>query len=566
MKKTITRRDFLKESSRIAAVSGLGGCGILMKGCRSKEEFDLIVRNGRIYDGSGETAFIADIGIKGGTVAKIGKISGSKGVLVLDAKDLAVCPGFIDAHDHTDIGLLVNPKAESSVRQGITTLVSGNCGSSPFPIPDASFEESREELKEAYDLDLNWRDIHGFFSRLEESGMAVNYATLVGQGTIRGAVVGFHDRPPEADELEKMKSLVEENIRGGAIGLSSGLEYAPSSYAKADEIVELCRTAAANGGLYATHMRDESDYLIEALDEAIDVSRRTGIRLQISHFKVAYPRNWHKIDEALVKIETAAKEGIDLFCDRYPYTAGATGLSSMNFPLWAKQGTADEFLARLRDRSLEKKFRVFLAEREKKLGSWDKIVISSVHTEKNRKFEGKSISEGAAEAGKDVFEFIRDLLIEEEDRVGQVIFMMSEDNLKRILSHPLVGVGCDGSALAAYGSLSRGKPHPRSYGTFPRVLGKYVREEKILPMQEMVKKMTAVPASNFGFAQRGMLKPGYFADLVIFNENTLIDKATFKEPHQYPEGIEYVIVNGQVVIDRAEHTGNLPGKILRRQA
>ena len=565
MKKSISRRDFLKKTSRYATAASLGGCGILLKGCSSKNEYDLVIKNGRVFDGLGNEAISADIGITGQKIAKIGKISAAKGQSVIDARGLVVCPGFIDAHDHTSIELLVNPKAESSIRQGITTLVSGNCGSSPFPVADEMYDEYRDVMKETYDVDMTWRDIKGFFSKLEEKGMALNYSTFVGQGTIRGFALGFNDRPPKAEELEKMTSIVAENIQNGALGLSTGLEYAPGSYAQQDEIVELCRVAAQNGGLYSTHMRDESDQLIEAMDETIDVSRKTGIRLQISHFKIAYSRNWQKIDDALAKLEAAQNEGIPIFCDRYSYIAGATGLSSMNFPLWSKQGTTDEFLARLKDPTLESKFRAFLVEREKKLGSWDKVVISSVFTEENKIFEGKTILEATQETGKDVFEFLRDLLIEEENRAGQVIFMMNEDNLKRILAHPLVGVGCDGSALAPYGPLSKGKPHPRSYGTFPRVLGKYIREEQILPMAEMLKKITSVPAKNFGFALRGALQRDYFADIVIFDEKRVIDKATFKDPHQYPEGINYVIVNGQVVINNSEHSGLLPGKILRKQ-
>ena len=566
MHKLISRRNFLKKTSRYATVAGIGGCGILLKGCTSKKEYDLVIKNGRVFDGLGNKAISADIGIIGEKITKIGKISAAKGQATIDASGLTVCPGFIDAHDHTSIELMVNPKAESSIRQGITTVVSGNCGSSPFPVADEIYDEYRDTMKDTYDIELTWRDIKGFFSKLNEKGMALNYSTFVGQGTIRGFAVGYNDRPPKDEEMARMKALVAENIQNGALGLSSGLEYAPGSYAQQDEIVELCQTAAQNGGLYATHMRDESDQLLEAMDEAIDVSRKTGIRLQISHFKIAYPRNWHKIDAALAKLEATKSEGIPVFCDRYSYIAGATGLSSMNFPLWAKQGTTEEFLTRLKDPTLESKFRAFLEEREKKLGSWDKVIISDVFTDGNKKFEGKTILEATEETGKDVFEFLRDLLIEEENRAGQIIFMMKEENLKRILAHPLVGVGCDGSALAPYGPLGEGKPHPRSYGTFPRVLGKYIREEKILPMEEMLKKMTSIPAANFGFAQRGALLRDYFADIVIFDEKRVIDKATFKNPHQYPEGIDYVIVNGQVVIDKGEHSGHLPGKILRRQA
>lgn len=564
MKRIITRRYFLKKSSQIFAVASLGSCGLVLKGCRSKKDFDLIIKDGYIFDGLGKDAFEADVGVSGNFIKEIGKISSSRGKSIIDARGLAVCPGFIDVHEHTDVGLLVNPKAESSIRQGITTLVSGNCGFSPFPVAEERFEEMKEDLKEQYELDLTWVDIKGFFSKLEEKGIALNYSSLIGQGTIRGAAVGFNDRSPKQEELEKMKMLVAENIKNGAVGLSTGLEYAPGSYAQADEITELCKVAARYGGVYATHMRDEGDYLLESLDESIEVARKTGVSLEISHFKIAYPRNWHKVDDALTKIEEAKKEGISIFCDRYPYIAGSTGLS-FYFPLWAKQGTTDEFLARLKDPGLESKIRDHVAEQEIKLGSWDKVVISSVISESNKRFEGKSILDGAKETEKDPYDFMRDLLIEEKNRVGMVTFMMKEENLKKILAHPLVGVGTDGSAIAPYGPLGRGKPHPRHYGTFPRVLGKYLREEKIVPLPEMLKKITSLPAEKFGFEKRGALQNSYFADIVVFDEDKVIDKATWVDPHQYPVGIEYVIVNGQIVIERGEHTGNLPGKVLRKQ-
>ena len=564
MKKTITRRHFLKKSSKMVAAAGIGGCGILLQGCSSSKDFDLIIKGGHIYDGLGNEVQQTDIGIKGNFIKAIGKLPTTKAETIIDAKNLAVCPGFIDAHEHTDIGLLVNPKAESSIRQGITTLVSGNCGGSPFPVADEIYEEMKRNLKEVYQIDLTWTDIIGFFSKLEENGIALNYSSLVGQGTIRGVAMGFNDRPPSENELERMKLMVAENIEGGAIGLSTGLEYAPGSYAKSNEIEELCRVAARYGGVYATHMRDEGDRLLESLDESIDVAEKTGVSLQISHFKIAYPRNWHKVDDALAKVEKAKEDGVAIFCDRYPYIAGSTGLS-FYFPLWARQGTTEEFLARLKDPQLENRIRSYLSEQEKKLGSWDKVVISSVVSEENKKFEGKSVLEGAKETGKTPHEFMRDLLIEEKNRVEMVTFMMKEENLKKILAHPLVGVGTDGSAVAPYGLLHKGKPHPRLYGTFPRVLGKYIREEKILSLPEMLKKMTSLPAQKFGFMRRGILKQEFYADVVIFDRDKVIDKATWTDPHQYPDGIEYVIVNGKVVIERGNHTGNLPGRVLRKK-
>ncbi len=564
MTQTISRRNFLKKSSKIVGVAGLSGSSLFFKGCTSKKDFDIVIKSGRVFDGLGKDAVEADIGIKHGLIEEIGEISASRGKDVIDAKNMTVCPGFIDVHTHTDIQLLVNPKAESSIRQGITTLISGNCGDSPFPVAEEIWEESKQNLKEIYQLELTWKDINGFFSRLEEKGLALNYATLVGQGSIRGAAVGFNDRPPKPEELEKMKRMVAENIVNGAVGLSTGLEYAPGSYAQPEEIAELVKVVARYGGVYATHMRDEGDRLLESLDETISVARKTGVSLQISHLKVAYPRNWPKIDPALAKIEEAEKEGISLFCDRYPYIAGSTGLS-FYFPLWARQGTTEEFLARLKDPNLEGQLRAHLAEQEKKLGSWDKVVISSVVTEGNKRFEGKSILEGAKETGKSPYEFMRDVLVEERNRVGMVIFMMKEENLKRILAHPLVGIGTDGSAVAPYGLLGRGKPHPRHYGTFPRVLGKYIREEKIIPPKEMLQKMTSLPAKKFGFERRGIIERGCFADIVLFDEERVADKATWADPHQYPAGIEFVLVNGVVVIREGEHTGKLPGKILKKR-
>ncbi len=561
-RKAVSRRDFLKRTA-FAAASGLAASSAWIQGCSPKKEFDLVIKGGHIYDGSGAPPFRADIAISHDSIVAIGKLGNSRGKTEIDASHRAVAPGFIDVHDHSDLSLLVNPKAESVIHQGITTLVSGQCGSSPFPISAETWEEEKENAKKNYDLDLDWKDLMGFLSRLEARGIALNYSTLVGHGSIRGAVMGFADRPPTAEELERMKQEVEANIRNGAFGLSSGLEYTPGSFAGPEEIQALCQVVARQGGIYATHMRDEGDRLIESLDESIAAARASGVRLQISHFKTAYPQNWSKLDEALSRLEQAKHEGIDIFCDRYPYIAASTGLSFF-FPVWAREGRSEDFISRLKDPSLDGRLRAYAAEQEKKLGTWENVVLSSIPSEKNRRFQGKNILEAAAELGKPAYDFMRDLLVEEEGQVDMISFMMSEDNLKRILAHPLVGVGCDGSAVAPYGILSRGKPHPRNYGTFPRVLGKYVREEKILPAEEMIKKITSIPASRFGFSKRGLIKIGFLADLVVFDPETIEDRATWADPHQYPRGIDFVIVNGQVVIDHNESTGRLPGRVLRR--
>jgi N-acyl-D-amino-acid deacylase len=565
MRKTISRRKFIKNSVLTCAAAGVNS-GLLFKGLSGNSAYDLVIKGCILYDGTGGEARETDIAVNGGKIAGIGEIKASAGKKIIDARGLAACPGFIDAHDHSDVGLLVNPKAESHIRQGITTLVSGNCGSSPFPISDAEYEETRDAMKRAYNIEWDWRDIKGFFSRLEKSGTALNYASFVGQGTVRGAVVGYQDNPASPEQLAEMQRMVKQYVQDGALGLSSGLEYAPGSYADLDELISLCRAAASAGGMYATHMRDEGDALLESLEEAISIARQSGIALQISHLKCAYPRNWNKIDRALAAVTQASEAGVNIFCDRYPYIAGATNLSSLNFPLWAQQGTTDDFLNRLKDPALEEKLRAYLKQREKKLGSWDKIVISSVATKKNRGYEGRSIQDCAQESGKDVFVFMRDLLIEERDQVGMILFMMSEENLKKILAHPLVGVGCDGSVRAPYGPLSAGKPHPRSYGSFPRVISKYIREENILPLSQMIRKMTAIPAARFGFSRRGLVRENYDADLVLFDYTAIKDLATYQNPHQYPEGIPYVIVNGCPVVEKGEHTGRLPGRVLRKTA
>lgn len=558
----ISRRQFIKNSIKGTALLVPAGSGLLLQGASKQKEYDLVISQGLVYDGLGNPGKEVDIGIKGNKIFSLKKnLDKSKAKIVIEAKGLAVAPGFIDAHDHTDLALIANPKAESQVRQGVTTVISGNCGGSPFPVSDIIFEEGKTNAKEVYDIDLNWKDITGFFDRLKEKGMALNYGTLLGHASVRAEVVGLDDISPTENQLKQMQRLVEENIKAGALGMSTGLEYAPGSFAKPPEILALCQTVALNNGVYATHMRSEGDFLLESLEESIDIARKTKVSLQISHLKVAYHRNWSKIDAALSKIEAAHKQGINIHADRYPYIAGSTGLS-FYFPLWAKQGTAKDFVARLKDPKLDAKLRSHLKEKEKKLGSWDKVQICSVITKKNKKVEGKTVLEAAREAGKQPYEFMRDLLIDEDNRVSMITFIAKEDNLKRILAHPLVVIGADGEAVAPYGILSRGKPHPRFYGTFPRILGKYARDEKIFSLTKGIQKMTSITAQKFGLRKRGQVKEGYFADLVVFNPDKIIDCATWKDPHQYPKGIDSVIVNGQVVVRDGEHTGKLPGKIL----
>lgn len=555
----ISRRDFM----RAAGLAAAGGCGLLLKGCTSKTSYDIVIKDGLVIDGTGTPGRLADIGIVGDSIVRIGRIPASRGALVVPARGMAVAPGFIDVHNHTDTAILVNPKAESDVRQGVTTLIAGQCGDSPFPLSDAMFEEAKKRLGEEYGLPLSWRDIRGFYAAIDKSGTALNFASCVGQGTVRAAAMGYGDRKPEAAELELMKKLVADSMSGGAFGISTGLEYAPGGFSTTEELIEVCRAAAPFKGMYATHMRDEEDFVVEAVDEAIRIARESGCPLQISHLKTGYVRNWPKLGTILEHIEAARASGLDVFCDRYPYIASATGLD-MYFPLWAREGTTEAFLGRLRDPGLEEKLKAAVMQTETNLGSWDRVLISGVGTEKNKSLEGLSILEASQKAGRPAYEFIRDLLIDENGRVGIVQFAMSEDNLKKLMAHPLVGIGSDGSALAPYGPLGKGKPHPRSYGAFPRALGKYVREDRLLPLEAMVRKMTSVPAGRFGFTKRGVLRAGSFADIVVFDPDKVRDKATWADPHQYPEGIPHVLVNGKLVVNDGQHTGDSPGAVLRK--
>jgi N-acyl-D-amino-acid deacylase len=563
MSKKITRREFIATGGKAAMAASLAGSSLLLKGCATGKDYDLILKGGMVYDGLGNPGRLADVGISGGAIKTIGTIPASRGVAVLDVSGLAVAPGFIDVHDHSDLCLLANPKAESAVRQGVTTTISGQCGSSPFPIAEVVLEDARASAKAVYGVEVDWRDLPGFFERLSRGGIAYNYATLVGHGAVRGAAMGLDDRAPTPEEMERMKALVAENMRQGAWGMSSGLGYTPGSFAAPAELTELNKVVASLGGVYATHMRAEGDGVLDSIDETLETAKAAGVSLQISHLKAAYPANWDKINAMLARIEAARAAGVNVNADRYTYIASSTGLDSL-FPDWVRQGTSADIVARLKDPKQEAKLRAALDRYEKRIGSWDRVLISAVVTEQNRGVEGLSILEAAKAAGKPPFEFVRDLLVEENDQVGMINFTMKEENLKRFLAHPLVGVGSDGEARASYGVLSRGKPHPRSYGTFARYLGKYVREEKVLPLETAIMKITSGAARKFGLEKRGTAGEGFFADLVAFDPAKIIDRATWKDPHQYAAGVVHVLVNGVPVIANGDHTGNLPGRILKK--
>jgi len=534
--------------------------------------FDVIIKDGKIIDGSGNPWFNRDVGIKNGKIAKIGRLAHSEAEKIIDAKGYVVCPGFIDMHSHSDLSVFFNPKLESTIRQGITTLVVGNCGISLAPInpemKDLLMKEISSFLPICEELEMDWIKFDEYLSRLEEIGVSANIATLVGHGTVRIAAMGLEDRDPARKEMEEMKSLVAEAMEAGAFGLSTGLIYPPGTYSKTDEIIELCKVVAKYGGIYASHIRSERAGLIEAVKEALTIGEKAKIPVEISHHKAAGRSNWGKTVETLKLMEEARAGGVDVTCDQYPYNAGMTSLATL-LPPWIREGGIDKMLERLRNPEERERAREEMRQSSKEWENlvadcgWENIYVSAVSSDKNKPLEGKSLAEIAKIRGKDEFTVLCDLLIEEKGRVAIILFIMDKDDIRRVMRSRLQMVGTDCWASAPYGILRVGKPHPRFYGTYPRILGRYVREEGVLTLEEAVRKMTSLPAQRLGLMDRGLLRPGMWADIVIFDPDRVIDKATYQNPHQYPEGIEYVLVNGKIVVEKREHKGIPAGKILR---
>ena len=559
-----SRRNFLRRTSLAGAGAAVGGLSTMLDGCAIAQRYDVIIRGGQVIDGTGAAPVVADIAIAGDRIVQIGPVQGSSGNTI-DATGKIVCPGFIDIHSHTDLSLLVDPRAESKIRQGVTTEVAGQDGSSLAPLTNGRLRSLQEGYGRRYGVDIGWTDFTGLFNTLEQQGIGLNFISLAGQGTIRGYVVGYENVPASARQVDAMKDLVDQAMSEGAWGLSSGLEYTPGSFADEDEIAELGRVAAGYSGFYATHMRNEDDFLVEAVSEAISTARKAGIALQIAHFKASGRRNRDKVAVCFDMIEQAIGEGMDITLDRYPYIAYATTLQNL-FPTRFRAGGAEAFVSRLQSPDVLPAMKRAAVDKVDMLGDWSAVMITSVGRAENQDYVGRRVSEIVARSGQDPFEFVRELLIAENGSVGMVGFGMSEEEITSVLTHPLVMVASDGGAAAVSGPLSETSPHPRYYGTFPRVLGKYCREEGLFDLPTAVHKMTGQPAQRLGLADRGRIDVGLVADLVVFDPDTVIDRADFMNPHQYAQGIESVLVNGAVVIDGGEHTGALPGKVLRKQA
>lgn len=524
---------------------------------------DVLITGGTVLDGTGAPGRRADVAIAGDRIREVGPLPGATATLTVDARGLAVAPGFVDMHSHADFVLPGLPTADSKVHQGFTLEVVGNCGLSAAPLAAAR----RQAAIDAAGLVLpplswDWRGFGSYLDRLREGGTSVNVAALVGHGTVRILARGAGDGRPDADELRAMQAEVRRAVDEGALGVSSGLIYPPGVYADTDELVALARAAGEAGGFYASHIRGEGDTLLEALGEAIAVGRRAGVPVQVSHLKAAGRRNWPKMARAIELIEAARAEGLDVAADMYPYPAGSTMLGAL-LPAWAHAGGRPALLGRLADPAARARMREALdGPGLAQDAGWDAIVLSACRAHPG--YEGRTIAEIAAERRQAAADSVLDVLREADAEADMVLFMMSEDNVALGLRQPWVMVGSDGEGRAAAGPYASGKPHPRNYGTCPRILGRYVRDEGLLPLPEAVRKMTGLPAGKLGLRNRGLLRSGAFADVVVFDPGTVAEAATFAEPHRYPRGIPWVLVNGRPVIAEGRHTGARPGRVLAR--
>jgi N-acyl-D-amino-acid deacylase len=521
-----------------------------------------VLRGALLFDGTGAPPVEADVALAGGRIAGVGPRLAAGGAAETDLRGLALAPGFIDIHSHTDLNLLVEPRAESKLRQGVTTEVVGQDGSSIGPWTDAQYDEVRREHRDAYGVDVPFRDLEGFFRWLDEEGAALNVASMVGQGTVRGFVIGDDGRRATDDELRRMRDEVRRALAAGACGMSSGLEYAPSAFADADELAHLAGALAGTGLPYASHVRNEDDRMLAGVEEAIHVGRMAGVAVQVSHLKAQGSRNWWKKAAALDAIAAARDGGVEVGFDVYPYVAFSTGLANL-FPVSARDGGTDAFLARLADDARRGELEPGVRAKIDQLGSWDAVQVTSTAEESLAWARGRRLGELAAERGEDPFALLVRLILDDRNRAGMVAFGMDEANVEAALAHPLGAVCSDGAAWAPYGPLSRGVPHPRTYGAFPRVLGRYVRERGVLPLETAIHRMTQVPARRLRLDDRGVVRPGARADLVAFDPDTVADRATFERPHQYPVGIPHVWVAGVPVLRDGEHTGARPGRSAR---
>ena len=526
---------------------------------------DILIRGAQVFDGGGGPAVQADVAVEGDRIVAVGHEVAAQGARrVVDARGLAACPGFLDIHGHSDYHLLLTPTAESAVLQGVTCELGGNCGYAAAPIWGPWWDDRARSFREVYGLDHDWHEVGEYFRKLSGSGISINFGLLVGHNTLRGSAMGGADRPATADELQVMVAALERGMDEGALGLSTGLVYSPACFSSAEELATLTAVAGRLGGILTTHMRSEGDGLLEAIEEVIAAAEAGRAPLQISHLKTYGERNWEKLPQAFELIESAQRRGVDVTADRYPYTAANTELQAA-LPHWVLEGGKAEQTTRLADPAVRARIR-----REIDHGpltrDWSQVMISEVTLPQSRRYLGLRVDAAARLAGKETLTFVLDLLHEEQTRVDAIYFEMSEANLRAILRKPYVMIGSDSGCRAHYGPLSTGRPHPRTFGSFARVLGHYARDERLLDLPTAIRKMTSDPCRRLGLADRGWLRPGFRADIVLFHPDRVQDTATYETPIRYPVGVHMVLVNGVVTVEAGEHTGARAGEILRRTA
>ncbi len=540
---------------------------VFLVACTPRSEFDFILRNGMIFDGSGSSSYVGDIAINDDTIAAIGDLNSARGVIELDAGRLAVAPGFINMLSWAQESLIEDGRSQSNIRQGVTLEVMGE-GWSPGPLNPSMKKENIEQQGDIK-YDIEWSTLGEYLEFLEHKGVSCNIASFVGATTIRVNALGYEDRAPTPEEMDQMKMLVREAMEEGAVGISTSLIYAPAFFADTEELIELCKEVSSYNGLYITHMRSEGEQLLEGINEVIEIAEKAGIRSEIYHLKAAGRDNWHKMDLAIAKIDSARLAGLNITADMYNYQAAGTGLYA-TMPQWVQEGGHDAWVKRLKDRQLRervmKEMRLPGKDWENffhMTGSAEKIILVGFKNDSLKYLTGKTLAEVAQMRNTSPAETIIDLIIHDNSRVDAIYFLMSEENIKKQIALPWVSFGSDEQSLAPEGVFMKSNPHPRAYGNFSRLLGKYVRDENIIPLEEAIRKLTNLPAENLKINKRGLLKKGYYADIVVFDPEKIQDHATFEDPHQYATGVRHVFVNGQQVLKDGEHTGATPGRIVR---
>lgn len=533
---------------------------------RPAQSFDVIIRGGTVYDGTGRPGVRADVGINNDQIAAIGNLRSATAKTVVDATGLAVAPGFINMLSWSTESLIIDGRSQGEIRQGVTTQIMGE-GWSMGPLNEQMKRQMKEDQGDLK-FDVEWTTLADYLKYLERRGVSQNVASYIGATTIRINVIGLEDKQPTPEQIEKMRELVRQEMEAGALGIGTSLIYAPAFYAKTEEIIEMCKVAAKYKGKYISHMRSEGNRLVEAVEELIRIAREAKIPAEIYHLKAAGRSNWPKMDKVISMVEKARREGLKITADMYTYPAGSTGLDA-TMPPWVLDGGYEALFKRLQDPEIRKKIHkevitptdewenMYISS-----GSPDGILLVEFKSEKLKPLTGKTLAEVAKMRGKDPVETIMDLVLEDRSRVGTVYFMMGEDNIKKQIRLPWVSFGSDAGSLATEGDFLKSSTHPRAYGNFTRLLGKYVREEKVITLQEAIRRLSGLPATNLGLDRRGFLKKGMFADVVVFDPATIADRATFENPHQYSVGVKHVFVNGSHVLKDGEHTGAKPGRAL----